>query len=249
MEPDQVWLCPISRERMRDPVIAADGHTYERAAIEQWLRKSATSPVTRARMTATTLIPNFALRAIADKVLGPLPASAAPASYRTQMFTRMNAPTAVTMDLPSWLRWPPEPLPLPPLRAAAVMGPLTLHKPRPYTEYLLWQLDLLKPYDQAYRNPPTQSIEYMYNELSAVFIHVYIAYGLAADRDTTHRALLAFQTGLIRILTCVVSQYSGPRERRLDLRAYISSHLNAIGEGRIQDAIIERSPVLSGGVQ
>ena len=26
--------CPISMEIMRDPVIAADGHTYERAEIE-----------------------------------------------------------------------------------------------------------------------------------------------------------------------------------------------------------------------
>jgi len=30
-------LCPISCELMRDPVIAADGHTYERAAITRWI--------------------------------------------------------------------------------------------------------------------------------------------------------------------------------------------------------------------
>ena len=29
--------CPISMEIMRDPVICADGHTYERADIEAWL--------------------------------------------------------------------------------------------------------------------------------------------------------------------------------------------------------------------
>ena len=28
--------CPISMEIMRDPAIAADGHTYERAEIESW---------------------------------------------------------------------------------------------------------------------------------------------------------------------------------------------------------------------
>ena len=27
------FLCPISREIMQDPVIAADGHTYEREMI------------------------------------------------------------------------------------------------------------------------------------------------------------------------------------------------------------------------
>lgn len=29
---------------MRDPVIAADGHTYDREAIEMWLRNHDTSP-------------------------------------------------------------------------------------------------------------------------------------------------------------------------------------------------------------
>jgi hypothetical protein len=31
------FVCPIQLERMRDPVLAADGHSYERAAIEAWL--------------------------------------------------------------------------------------------------------------------------------------------------------------------------------------------------------------------
>ena len=36
--------CPISMEIMRDPVIAADGHTYERAEIESWFANNRTSP-------------------------------------------------------------------------------------------------------------------------------------------------------------------------------------------------------------
>lgn len=32
---------------MRDPVIAADGHTYDREAIEMWLRNHDTSPKVR----------------------------------------------------------------------------------------------------------------------------------------------------------------------------------------------------------
>ena len=39
-------MCPISHELMRDPVIADDGTTYERAAIEQWLQSSEISPLT-----------------------------------------------------------------------------------------------------------------------------------------------------------------------------------------------------------
>jgi hypothetical protein len=30
------YFCPISMEMMEDPVVAADGHSYERAEIEKW---------------------------------------------------------------------------------------------------------------------------------------------------------------------------------------------------------------------
>ena len=30
------FICPITQEIMRDPVIALDGHSYERTAITQW---------------------------------------------------------------------------------------------------------------------------------------------------------------------------------------------------------------------
>jgi hypothetical protein len=31
--------CPISFQLMTDPVVAEDGHTYQRQAIEQWINK------------------------------------------------------------------------------------------------------------------------------------------------------------------------------------------------------------------
>ena len=31
-------LCPILHAPFREPVVAEDGHTYERSAIEAWLR-------------------------------------------------------------------------------------------------------------------------------------------------------------------------------------------------------------------
>ena len=40
------FVCPITQAVMEDPVMTADGHTYERAAIEQWLREHDTSPNT-----------------------------------------------------------------------------------------------------------------------------------------------------------------------------------------------------------
>lgn len=38
------FLCPITYELLREPVVASDGHTYEKAAIEKWLRSNRTSP-------------------------------------------------------------------------------------------------------------------------------------------------------------------------------------------------------------
>lgn len=40
--------CPILQEPCREPVVASDGHTYERHALEAWLLQSRTSPMTRA---------------------------------------------------------------------------------------------------------------------------------------------------------------------------------------------------------
>ena len=49
---------------MTDPVTAADGMTYERAAIEQCLRGSNRSPVTGAELRHKILNPNQALKSI-----------------------------------------------------------------------------------------------------------------------------------------------------------------------------------------
>eukprot|EP00798_Chlamydomonas_sp_ICE-L_P032734 gene32734-33874_t len=57
-----MYTCPISHTVMLDPVIAADGYTYERTSIEQWLSKKATSPMTNAPMDPSALIPNHGLR-------------------------------------------------------------------------------------------------------------------------------------------------------------------------------------------
>eukprot|EP00887_Chlorella_sp_A99_P002394 scaffold10.g2394.t1 len=58
-------VCPITQEPMRDPVVAADGHTYERAAIEAWIARQPTSPMTAQPLEHLQLTPNRALRAMA----------------------------------------------------------------------------------------------------------------------------------------------------------------------------------------
>lgn len=43
-------ICPITQEPIKDPVFAPDFYTYERSALEQWLRTNPTSPMTRQPM-------------------------------------------------------------------------------------------------------------------------------------------------------------------------------------------------------
>jgi hypothetical protein len=55
--------CPISLKLMRDPVVAADGHTYERANIHTWfLEGHTTSPVSGEMMRSIVLYPNHHVR-------------------------------------------------------------------------------------------------------------------------------------------------------------------------------------------
>ena len=54
--------CPISRELMVDPVIAADGNTYERKEIERWLETRDTSPLTNQRLEHRFLTTNRAVK-------------------------------------------------------------------------------------------------------------------------------------------------------------------------------------------
>ena len=58
------FCCPITQEEMADPVVASDGHCYERAAIVEWFRRRVppTSPKTGAALTSAELVPNHSLR-------------------------------------------------------------------------------------------------------------------------------------------------------------------------------------------
>ncbi|PNT78383.1 putative U-box domain-containing protein 53 isoform X3 [Brachypodium distachyon] len=59
--PPSHFVCPILKEVMQDPCIAADGHTYERNAILMWLSKHELSPVTKALLPNKTLVSNHSL--------------------------------------------------------------------------------------------------------------------------------------------------------------------------------------------
>ena len=60
------FRCPITLGVMVDPVIAADGHSYERVALEAWLTTHRTSPLTGAALEHMHVTPNHRLRSMID---------------------------------------------------------------------------------------------------------------------------------------------------------------------------------------
>jgi hypothetical protein len=56
------FVCPITLQIMRDPVLLSDGLSYERVVIENWLANNRTSPMTNEFLVHKTVTPNIALR-------------------------------------------------------------------------------------------------------------------------------------------------------------------------------------------
>lgn len=65
----KAFLCPITQEVLKDPVLAVDGHVYERAAIEQWFRWNSTSPMTGCFLHGTGLLPEEPLRRAVEEFM------------------------------------------------------------------------------------------------------------------------------------------------------------------------------------
>lgn len=57
-------FCVHMQVKMHDPVIAADGYTYERAAIARWVELDTTSPSTGELLSHTRLLPNLIIRSL-----------------------------------------------------------------------------------------------------------------------------------------------------------------------------------------
>ena len=59
----QNFLCPISYDVLYDPVITADGHTYEKIEILKWfINDNKTSPLTNKKLESLDVIPNIVLK-------------------------------------------------------------------------------------------------------------------------------------------------------------------------------------------
>ena len=65
-ETNDLFVCPVSQALMKDPVVAADGYTYERASIEEWIRQAGgrtpKSPSTNLPLANTSLTPSHTFK-------------------------------------------------------------------------------------------------------------------------------------------------------------------------------------------
>jgi len=96
------YYCPLTQELMNDPVVDPEGNSYERSAIEDWLARNATSPITRAKLTLAELVPNRALKDAIDerrRELGiPAPSSTAARNSKDKEVVREGDASAPEDD-------------------------------------------------------------------------------------------------------------------------------------------------------
>ncbi len=61
------YMCPLTLDWILDPVVTETGHSYSRAALEEWLVKSRADPLTGVNMVGgTPLYTNIALSKAVD---------------------------------------------------------------------------------------------------------------------------------------------------------------------------------------
>ena len=56
----------ITKEVMTDPVQCPEGNTFERAALEEWLEKTGTSPITRTALSIDECVTNRGVRQMCE---------------------------------------------------------------------------------------------------------------------------------------------------------------------------------------
>ncbi|ESQ43447.1 hypothetical protein EUTSA_v10012716mg [Eutrema salsugineum] len=62
-QPPSHFICPLLKDVMKEPCVAADGYTYDRRSIEEWMENHRTSPVTDLPLQNMNLLPNHTLYA------------------------------------------------------------------------------------------------------------------------------------------------------------------------------------------
>lgn len=91
--------CPITHQLMVDPVVAEDGHTYERSALVRWFATSKKSPVTN-DIIGPSLVPAVAVRqTVSDLIDSSIPDTEACRQFYTSRGRFRAARTVPAPDL------------------------------------------------------------------------------------------------------------------------------------------------------
>jgi len=88
--------CPITHDLFVDPVMTADGQTYERSAIEHWFGPPdyrRTSPATGLPLASLILIPNIAIKKACDSVRSGSATATATATTNTASSSTAQTPS------------------------------------------------------------------------------------------------------------------------------------------------------------
>lgn len=60
-------ICPITHTIFQDPVLATDGHVYEREAIVKWIETNGTSPITLEPLHIDDLLPEENIKQLCQR--------------------------------------------------------------------------------------------------------------------------------------------------------------------------------------
>ncbi len=93
--------CPISGALYKDPVIAADGFTYEREMIEKWFEWHNTSPLTNVAINTTILIPNLTIKTFVKDFLELEKINKHENNNKTENVERTIIPTTIPITIPT----------------------------------------------------------------------------------------------------------------------------------------------------
>jgi hypothetical protein len=61
------FICPITQDVMKNPVVTKYGHSYEKSAIENWIETHQNDPMTKEHLTKNDIFPNYQLKIIIEK--------------------------------------------------------------------------------------------------------------------------------------------------------------------------------------
>eukprot|EP00578_Thalassiosira_sp_NH16_P008116 CAMPEP_0181107916 /NCGR_PEP_ID=MMETSP1071-20121207/17342_1 /TAXON_ID=35127 /ORGANISM="Thalassiosira sp., Strain NH16" /LENGTH=589 /DNA_ID=CAMNT_0023191465 /DNA_START=321 /DNA_END=2090 /DNA_ORIENTATION=- len=64
------FFCPLTKRLMKDPVVDTEGNSYEREAIERWLRVQSSSPINNGYLSMDMLRPDKQLKRAIHKATG-----------------------------------------------------------------------------------------------------------------------------------------------------------------------------------